>query len=210
MIKSFYVIDDFLNDPHQLRDLALAQEYPEYEETPQFPGRNSKYRQVINGLDQKISEIVGEPLVPTDGTSYAKFRIALEGDKGTSSVHIDNAHWTTILYLTLPEHCQDGTHFFRHIPTNTDRAPYFRHEYEKYGSTDAQELLDMTVNRDSNDPDKWEKIMTIPMRFNRMVIMRPQHWHDAGKSFGDSVENGRLVYLSFYNHASVGPTGTGQ
>ena len=209
MSTSFIIIDDFLKDPHQLRDLALKQEYPEYDELPPFPGRNSRYRQIINGLDQRISQIVGEPLVPTDGTSYAKFRLALEGEKGHSSVHIDNAHWTAILFLTLPEHCQDGTHFFRHIPTGTDRAPYFRHEYAKYGSTDPQELLDLTVNRDSNDPSKWEKIMTGPMRFNRMLIMRPQHWHDAGVSFGDKPENGRLVYLSFYNHASAGPTGTG-
>ena len=204
MIRSFYIIDDFLSDPHQLRNLALQQEYPAYDELPPFPGRNSKYKQVINGLDQKISEIVGEPLVPSPGTSYAKFRLALDGEKGTHSVHIDNAHWTAILFLTLPEHCRDGTHFFRHLPTNTDRAPYFRHEYEKYGATEQQELLDKTVNAHSNDPTKWEETMTVPMRFNRMLLVRPQHWHDAGVSFGTTPENGRLVYLSFYNHASSG------
>lgn len=207
MIKSLYIIDDFLRDPHQLRNLALQQNYPAYDKLPPFPGRNSEHRQIINGLDQKISEIVGEPLVPTDGTSYAKFRLALEGEKGTNSVHIDNAHWTAILFLTLPEHCRDGTHLFRHLPTGTDRAPYFRHEYEKYGATEQQELLDKTVNAHSNDPSKWEKLMTIPMRFNRMILMRPQQWHDAGESFGDCAENGRLVYLSFYNNAAVGSGG---
>lgn len=204
MIRSFYIIDDFLNDPHQLRNLGLQQDYPAYDELPPFPGRNSKYRQEINGLDKKISDIVGEPLVPAPGTSYAKFRLALDGEKGTHSVHIDNAHWTAILFLTLPEHCQDGTHFFRHLPTGTDRAPYFRSEYEKYGATDQQELVDKTVNAHSNDPTKWEKIMTVPMRFNRMLLVRPQHWHDAGVSFGTTPENGRLVYLSFYNHADSG------
>jgi len=204
MIRSFYIIDDFLGDPHQLRNLALQQEYPDYDELPPFPGRNSKHPQIINGLDQKVSEIVGEPLVPAPGTSYAKFRLALDGDKGTHSVHVDNAHWTAILFLTLPEHCQDGTHFFRHLPTNTDRAPYSKQEYAKYGATEIQELLDKTVNAHSNDPSKWEKTMTIPMRFNRMLLVRPQHWHDAGLSFGDTPENGRLVYLSFYNHAHSG------
>jgi len=201
MMKSFIIIDDFLSDPYQLRDLALAQEYPEYDELPPFPGRNSQYRQVINGLDQKISKLVGEPLVPSQGTSYAKFRLALEGEKGTHSVHVDNAHWTAILFLTLPEHCQDGTHFFRHVETGTDRAPYFKHEYEIFDAKTDQELLDKTINSQSNDPSKWEKIMTVPMRFNRMLLMRPQHWHDAGVSFGTTPENGRLVYLSFYNHA---------
>lgn len=202
MMTSLIIIDDFLNDPHQLRNLALGQNYPEYDQLPPFPGRNSEFRQVINGLDRKISEIVGEPLVSTQGTSYSKFRLALEGDKGTHSVHVDNAHWTSILFLTLPEHCQDGTHLFRHKPTNTDRAPINRSEYHLYGgATTQQEVLDNTVNKDSNDPSKWEKIMTVPMRFNRMMLFRPQQWHDAGLSFGDSVENGRLVYLNFYNNA---------
>ncbi|WP_262693341.1 DUF6445 family protein [Kordiimonas aquimaris] len=203
MVTSLIIIDDFLKDPHALRDLALKQNYPEYDKLPPFPGRNSEHRQVINGLDRKISEIVGEPLVPVEGTSYAKFRLALDGDKGTHSVHIDNVHWTSILFLTLPEHCQDGTHLFHHIETGTDRAPYHRDEYSKYGgATTQQEVLDNSVNKDSNDPSKWGKIMTVPMRFNRMMLFRPQQWHDAGLSFGDCPENGRLVYLSFYNNAN--------
>jgi len=199
MMKSLIIVDDFLDDPHTLRNLGLAQRYPPFDELPPFPGRNSEHRQIINGFDQRISEIVGEKLVPTQGTSFGKFRLALEGDKGTHSVHIDNAHWTCILYLTLPEDCQDGTHLFHHIPTSTDRAPYYRDEFHLYGAETQQQVLDNTTNAHSNDPSKWEKIMTIPMRFNRMIVMRPQHWHDAGVSFGDSPENGRLVYLSFYN-----------
>lgn len=30
------------------------------------------------------------------------------------------------------------------------------------------------------------------------VIMRPQQYHDAGLSFGDSPENGRLIYINTY------------
>jgi hypothetical protein len=201
MLTSLIIIDDFLNDPYALRELALKQNYPTYDTPPPFPGRNSEHRQIINGLDKKISEIVGEPLVPMEGTSYAKFRLALEGEKGTHSVHIDNAHWTVILFLTLPEDCKDGTHLFRHIPTGTDRAPINKSEYSLFEGNTAQEILDNSVNAHSNDPSKWEKLMTIPMRFNRMILMRPQQWHDAGESFGDCPENGRLVYLSFYKNA---------
>lgn len=201
MLTSLIIVDDFLNDPYALRELALKQNYPAYDKLPPFPGRNSEFRQVINGLDRKISELVGEPLVPVEGTSYAKFRLALKGEKGTHSVHIDNAHWTAILFLTLPEHCQDGTHLFRHLPTGTDRAPINKGEYGLFNATTDQEVLDNTMNAHSNDPSKWEKLMTIPMRFNRMILMRPQQWHDAGESFGDCPENGRLVYLSFYKNA---------
>lgn len=202
MLKSMIIIDDFLNDPHQLRDLALAQEYPRPDEPAPYPGHNSKHQQVIRGLDQKLSEIIGEPLVPVEGTPWAKFRLALEGEKGTGGIHVDNAHWTAILYLTLPEHCRDGTHLYRHLPTGTDRAPINRGELAKYGATSAHELCERILQTDTNDMSKWEKTFTVPMRFNRMMLFRPQQWHDAGLSFGDSVENGRLVYLNFYQNAN--------
>lgn len=200
MIQSVIVIDDFLKDPHQLRAAALAQSYPATE-TPQFyPGRNSRYPQVINGYDQKIAEIIGDQVMPVPTSSHAHFRLALEGDDGSIGVHIDNVHWTTILYLTLPEHCQGGTHLFRHIETGTDHAPYNSAELAELGFSSQQQFLDEVINDNTNDYDKWEKTMTIPMRFNRLVIIKPQQYHDAGVSFGDSVENGRLIYVNGYNH----------
>lgn len=202
MLRSVIIVDDFLERPEILRNAALQQEYPTLKNTPYFPGRNSKHRQLINGFDERISEIVGERLVPvTEGAPFAKFRIALEGDKGTKGVHVDNAHWTVILYLTLPEHCQDGTHLFRHIPTNTDKAPLSIDECRAIGCKDFPEFWDKILNAHTNNPEKWEKIMTIPMRYNRLVLIRPQQYHDAGLSFGDSIENGRLIYLTGYNSA---------
>jgi hypothetical protein len=43
--------------------------------------------------------------------------------------------------------------------------------------------------------------MSVPMRFNRLVLLQPHYWHTAGPGFGDSVENGRLVYLMFFKVA---------
>lgn len=39
----------------------------------------------------------------------------------------------------------------------------------------------------------------IVMRYNRLILIQPQFWHTAGPGFGDSVRNGRLVYLMFFN-----------
>ena len=40
--------------------------------------------------------------------------------------------------------------------------------------------------------------MTVPMRFNRLILYRPWLWHSAGPGFGDSNETGRLIQvLSF-------------
>ena len=40
--------------------------------------------------------------------------------------------------------------------------------------------------------------MQVPMRFNRLVLLRPWLWHTAGPAFGDRPENARLVYLMFF------------
>lgn len=63
--------------------------------------------------------------------------------------------------------------------------------------------MDNVVTADTNDPDKWEKILTVPMRFNRLMLFRPQQYHDAGAGFGGDLQNGRLVYLNFYNNVDV-------
>ena len=39
----------------------------------------------------------------------------------------------------------------------------------------------------------------VPMRFNRLVLLRPWMWHSAGEAFGSTLEDGRLVYLMFFN-----------
>ena len=53
----------------------------------------------------------------------------------------------------------------------------------------------------TNDPSKWEKVMTLPMRFNRLVLFRPWLWHAAASGFGDRNENGRLIQGLFFGPA---------
>jgi hypothetical protein len=52
---------------------------------------------------------------------------------------------------------------------------------------------------DTNDPNKWELTRHVEMKFNRLVLFRPWLWHLADDGFGDSVANGRLIYLMSYN-----------
>lgn len=63
-------------------------------------------------------------------------------------------------------------------------------------------MHEQIIQKDTLDDSKWEHTMTVPMRFNRLVLLRPWLWHTAGEAFGDSVENGRLVYLMFFESAA--------
>jgi hypothetical protein len=40
--------------------------------------------------------------------------------------------------------------------------------------------------------------MTVPMRFNRLVLLSPWLFHNSAAGFGDRPENGRLVHLMFF------------
>jgi len=199
MQTSLIIIDDFLANPYEFREAALKLNYPHLDKSTYFPGRNSEKRVRLEGVDEVVGKIIGEKLIPTPGTGYGKFRIALEGDEGEGDIHIDESHWSGILYLNLPEQCQGGTDFFRHIPTNSERAPINREEMRAMGVSSPQELWDKLIKAHSKDRSKWERVMTVPMRFNRLVLLRPWLWHTASPGFGDSLETGRLVYLLFWN-----------
>ena len=197
MPTSLVVVDDFLDNPHELRNAALRLTYPEQDGA--FPGRNSLERINLPGLLQQASRLVGEPLaLLSPPQSHGKCRITLAADKGRAGVHIDPSHWSGILYLSRPEDCRGGTEFFRHRPTGTDRFPINDAELAAAGYKTRNEMYRDIIERDSVDESKWELTMQVPMRFNRLVLLRPWLWHTAGPAFGDSLENGRLVYLMFF------------
>jgi hypothetical protein len=200
MPTSLIIVDDFLGDARGLREAALKLTYPRLDSM--FPGRNSVERINIEGLGEQVSRIVGEPVAPMGPPqSHGKCRVSLAGDKGNARVHVDAAHWSGILYLSRPEDCRGGTEFFRHKATNTDRAPYDDPEAQALGYPGAKQMVTEILNRESLDESKWEMTMQVPMRYNRLILLRPWLWHTAGESFGDSLENGRLVYLMFFASA---------
>ncbi|MGX5915621.1 DUF6445 family protein [Aliidiomarina sp. Khilg15.8] len=201
MPTSLIVVDDFFSNAPALRDAALKMDYPDAEGP--YPGRNSAQRINLEGLAQEVSRLVGEPLLPMDSDqAHGKCRIALADDIGKAKVHVDGSHWSGILYLSKPEDCRGGTEFFRHIETDTERAPYNDQEaQQKFGAESAKQWTADILDRDTNDDSKWEMTMRVPMRFNRLVLLRPWLWHTAGESFGSSMEDGRLIYLMFFRSA---------
>ena len=200
MTTSFVIVDDFLENAAALREAALRLTYPEQEGA--FPGRNSLERINIEGLAEEASRLVGEPLKPiSPPESHAKCRLTLARDTGRAKVHVDHSHWSGILFLSRPEDCRGGTEFFRHRATGTDRAPDSIEAVRALGFDSYETLHREIIEKDSTDDAAWEMIMQVPMRFNRLLLLRPWLWHTAGPAFGDRPENGRLVYLMFFDSA---------
>src|SRR5262249_19190824 len=117
LITSLCIVDDFLADPEVVRDAALRLEYVTTAAPTNFPGRNSRQRLRIGGLEEAISHVVGERLVGAEGTVHGHTRLTLAEDDalGRYRVHVDPFHvWSGILYLTPDAFCRGGTEFFRH------------------------------------------------------------------------------------------------
>ena len=132
----------------------------------------------MQGLAGAASRLLNEPLRPVQPLqSHGKFRLTLANDVGRARVHTDHSHWSGILYLSAPEHCQGGTEFFRHRRTNTDRLALNPAELAALGYADGAAMHRDIIERDSNDESAWEPTMTIPMRFNRLVLLRPWFRH---------------------------------
>lgn len=199
MPTSLIIVDDFLDNIDMLREAALRMEYP-----PQrgpYPGRNSSQRINLEGLTEQISRLVGEslrPLIPRE--AHGRCRITLADDPRGANVHADRAHWSGILYLSRPEDCRGGTEFYRHRPSGMERAPYNDAEAQQWGYPSAKALMDK-ASEHTLDETKWEQTMVVPMRYNRLILLRPWLWHTAGENFGTTLENGRLVYLLFFERA---------
>jgi hypothetical protein len=196
-----YVIDGFLRDPLVLRRLALQAEYPLPGETPWYPGRNSGHAYPLAGLDAVIGEITGRAVTPLPDSAHAKFRLCLRGEAGKGGVHIDNCHWTGVYFMTLDEHAEGGTDFFRHRPSGTLRAPIYPEDWRDWPFDTVAKLWNEVIHPHTNDATKWELVRRVPMKFNRLVLFRPWQWHNAGAGFGDAAQNGRLIYLLSYNSA---------
>jgi hypothetical protein len=204
MIPHVIVMDDFLPNAEELRERALKLNYAV---EGRYPGMNSVEKVNIPNLDAVISRLVYEPVrAPwTQDFSHGSCRVSLAKDDKPARIHIDQSHWSGILYLTRPEDCQGGTEFYRHLPTGTDHLPLTPEALKAAGYETYDELKREILEKDALDRSKWELTMTVPMRFNRLVLLQPQYWHTAGKSFGTSIENGRLVYLMFFLRGA-GPT----
>jgi len=79
MKMSIIVLDDFYDNPHDVREAALSYPYQEREQVNNWPGVNSLKQYLVEDLEETISSIVHEPLTASPRTAHCGFRLAMEG-----------------------------------------------------------------------------------------------------------------------------------
>lgn len=192
------VIDDFLRDPDAMRQRAMQLTYSR---PGHYPGLNSIEKIPLPSLTEAMSQLVHEPLQTPWSQTYAHetCRLSLASDDKPGRVHIDTSHWTGVLSLSRNEDSHSATQFFRHRRTGLEHLPLTPEALAAAGFSSYDELDADILQKDALDPTQWEETLSVPLRYNRLILLQPHYWHTAGPGFGDGVENGRLVYLMFFN-----------
>jgi len=202
MWQSIIVVNDFYEEPAKVRELALGLDYPPQKPGDVYSGRNSTSALINEPMMDAISRIVGRPLIPAPKSATGQFRIGLAGDAPKQDIHVDPGRdWAGILYLTPNEYCRGGTSFWRHKALDIEGIPRTLPEIQKLGFRDYEDMRVKIAQNEGLDRGKWDLTMTVPMRFNRLLLFRAWLWHSHAENFGDSLANGRLIQVFFFNFA---------
>jgi tetratricopeptide (TPR) repeat protein len=212
--RDLLVIDDFLDNPlaYRAQALTLCAQQAQRDEHMNFPGVQTP-SQPSEGLMQRVSDALGRAL-KWDSVDHGALRLSVAGDSARADVHVDsptiNNIFGGVLYLTLPQHCRGGTSFYRHRKSGWDRRPdasaMRAAGYESFLDFQRRNLRPNRTEpfarlRQQRD-DIWERILEVPMRFNRLIVFRSDFFHAITELFGEDAENGRLVQLLHFEAAS--------
>lgn len=182
MKTNVIIIDDFYNNPDEVREFALSQTF---DVTGNWPGSRTKTflnESTKEGLQGILQNAAGKITAwnSTDGLT-GSFQLTTSLDR--SWVHVDNFNsWAGVLYLTPDAPVSGGTGLFKRKKTNS--------------MFDDGDFLE---NGESQDMTKWELVDHIGNKYNRLVLYRGNIWHTSMDYFGNSKENGRLFQLFFLN-----------
>jgi hypothetical protein len=181
-IPSFVVVDNFYENPDQIRSFALTQDFsfhPDYHK-----GKRTNKTFLFEGLKESFENILGCKI--TNWEKYGVngcFQSCIAGDQLV--YHFDTQTYAGIIYLTPDAPPQSGTAFYRSKHTkkmkvdNSDFSIAFKNGF-----------LDSTA---------FDVVDVVGNVYNRVVLFDAQMIHAACTYFGTNLENGRLFQLFFFD-----------
>ena len=182
MKTTLIIVDDFYQNPDQVRAYALSQpfevsgNYPGVRTAPWLPD------DLKNSLQYIIQNAGGQITSWFEESGYTgAFQICTAQDR--TWIHADSFNtWAAVCYLTPDAPLSSGTALYRWKETK---------EYERI-DRDAP-------YHDGYDYTKWEKTDYVANKYNRIVLYRGNLYHASLDYFGNNSQNGRLFQTFFFN-----------
>jgi len=194
MGHSLLIIDDFYNNPDEVRDYALGQPF---NVKGNYPGQRTT--PIINdGIKEHIEKHIGTAV---NGTidwpdphfldSYCgSFQYTTQSDR--TWIHADSWNtWAGVLYMTPDAPISGGTGLFKHKATGLYSAP-------RLDSGEVDEAKMDEIYLDAQDMTKWEMTDRVANIYNRLVLYRGDYFHASLDYFGRDQYDGRLFQTFFF------------
>lgn len=183
MQTSLLIIDNFYNNPDDVRNFALSQPF---DVTGNYPGARTKSF-INDGVKETIQHIIRPhggavtDWIDQDGLT-GSFQIATAHDR--TWIHSDNFNtWAGVCYLTPDAPLSSGTALFRHKSTMKRSVT----------NSEDQSMFE------AYDYTKWDIVDKVGNIYNRLVMYRGDFFHASLDYFGNDPTNGRLFQVFFFN-----------
>lgn len=182
MKTSIIVIDEFYNDPHDVRNLALSSDFcvrGNYPGLRTGPFLHDQIRAAIQAAVQRT--IIYWP----EDTYNGAFQYTTSQNK--TWIHSDHTtNFAGVLYLTPNADPHSGTAFFRHRAAGLDYYP-------------SDPIMQKQCDSDAADFGAWLKTDLVSNVFNRLILFDSNRFHASNGSFGTELTDARLFQTFFFS-----------
>ncbi len=183
-----WCVDNFYENPDEVRNFALNQEYFEGGIGRGFIGRRTKEQFLFPGLKEKFENIMGKKITAWEEHDMnGRFQVSWSGEPLV--YHCDSQKWGGMLYLTPEAPYQCGTTLYAHKKTKA-RTYYDKGWDAAWIDTPGDCHLDGT---------HFEPVDVLGNVYNRLVIFDASCIHSASEYFGTIMENARLWQMFFFD-----------
>jgi len=183
MKKRLWVVDNFYQNPDEVRKFALGVEYNE--DIQWYKGMRSKEQYLFNGLKEALESVMGIKLKPLETHGQCgRFQICRSQEQIV--YHNDSQKYAAMVYLTPDAPVESGTMLLRSKITGA------RHI--------SDPNFDDSFKGGFYDKTKFEVVDNVGNIYNRLVIMDSHCIHAASQYFGQSKEDSRLTHLFFFDN----------
>ena len=184
--RQVVVVDDFLSNPDELRELALSQDY---EEKHSVGVRSAQF--LWAGVYKPAFEaLLGVEIFDDQFSEHNKCNTCFQWCEARTPVviHSDQQQYAGALYLTPNAPPESGTSFYQHKSTGL-REP-----------SDNRAEMDITFAEGTLfDRTKWVEVDRIGNVYNRLVLWNGKAIHSGSAYFGAEIRNARLFQVFFFN-----------
>ena len=199
MLNRYIIVDDFYNNPDELVRVALNSLNEEDSPSGNYAGvMTTEY---FLGVESRevFKQLTLEPSINSSTNANGRLRFTRANDPFKFHIHYDvdmNTKWAGVIYLSKNHPKVEGTCFWKHKRTGLEIAPNTVEGFAKYGWSGFPDLKEF-LETEGLDESLWEKTLSIPYKYNRLVLFRPWLLHSPGPAFGDTLETSRVVQTIF-------------